>query len=264
MADPETPTSEPPDPIEEPTNETPVDPDIEPIQPEEPLEEPVPIDPTLFQQFGRQAFINLFDGIGHLPNLRPASSPPITGDPEVDDRLRALANQAGYLAQPEPADTSQLVGVHQLQPSAAIAWDELSQAAQAAGHPLIITLGHLSPADQARLFSDQLGSDYSDKSLKSAFAQVMVPGYSRHQTGFVIDIVAANQPDVNFQQADAYAWLAANNFVVAKNFGFIPSQPASNPHGRSEHLIAFELAYFGRQRLLIGSARQLADDSPGG
>ena len=247
--DPEDETSDPEDnPEEDPQDEP--GPDEPP-----PPEEPDPIDPTQFQQFGRQAFINLFDQIGHLPNLTAATSSSITGDADVDQRLRTLANQAGYLSQPVPAGPDQLVGVHQLQPLAATAWDEFSRAAETAGQPLTITLGHLSLVDQARLLTDQLDDDYSDESLRAAFRQVMMPGYSRHQTGFAIDIVAANDSETRFQDTAAYDWLAANNFTIAKHFGFVPSQPDNNSHGRGEHLVAFELVYIGRGQLLVGVAR---------
>ena len=243
-----------PSPIEgeEPTaEEIPVE-DPEPENPPKP--EPVTVDPTMFQQFGRQGFINLFDNISHLPNLTGSSPASITGNEEVDQQLRALAKQAGYLVQPVAADSGQLVGVHQLQPLAATAWSQLEQAALAVDQPLTVTTGYLAPATQAQLLTDQLGGDFAPSSLEAAFRQVMIPGYSRHQTGFALDIVAAADPDSRFQETAAYGWLAADNFALAKHFGFVPSQPDNNPHGQAEHQRAFELVYIGRQHLLIGGA----------
>ncbi len=233
------------------TGENPAE-DPEPENPSKP--EPVTVDPTMFQQFGRQAFINLFDNVSHLPNLTGSSLPSITGNEEVDQQLRALAKQAGYLSQPAPADSGQLVGVHRLQPLAATAWSQLEQAAVAADHPLTITVGYLAPVEQAQLLTDQLGGDLTQSSLEAAFRQVMIPGYSRHQTGFALDIVATADPDSRFQETAAYGWLAANNFALAKHFGFVPSQPENNPHGQAAHQRAFELVYIGRQHLLIGGA----------
>ena len=210
----------------------------------------VEVNPSDFQQFNTQAFINLFDDISHLPNLAEASQPPITGDDQADQKLRAIADSAGYVSQPMVADNSRLVSVHQLQPLLAEQWSQLEQAAAAAGHSLVITTGYLSASDQTNIFLLQIDDDLTDQILTEAVGRVMVPGYSRHQTGFAVDIVDGSSPGAAFAGTEAYNWLSADNFAVAKHFGFIPSRAGVSRHGQAEHQTAFELVYVGRDHLI--------------
>ena len=240
-------TNDPPaddDPIEDPDG----DPDPDDTTPVEP--EPVEFDPSQFGQFSRHEFINLFDDIGGLPNLGQSSLPAITDEVEVDQKLQKIAARAGYVPQPAVVDAGQLVGVHQLQPLLAEHWSQLKQAAVAAGHSLTITTGYLSSADQTVIFLSQLSDDLGDEALAAAATQVAIPGYSRHQTGFAIDIVDSNNPQTPFSQTPAYDWLAADNFTAAKHFGFVPSYAGGSGHGQAAHQTAFELVFVGRDRLL--------------
>ncbi len=247
------------DPAEGPDEQPDPDPadgdqDEEP-DPEDPvLVEPVlvEVNPSDFQQFGTQAFINLFDDISHLPNLAEPSQTLITGDDQADQKLRAIADSAGYIPQPMVADSSQLIGAHQLQPLLAEQWSQLEQAATAAGYSLVITTGYLSASDQTNIFLLQIDDDLGDQILTEAVGQVMVPGYSRHQTGFAVDIVDGSNPGVAFVGTEAYNWLSADNFAVAKHFGFIPSRAGVSHHGQAEHQTAFELVYVGRDHLISG------------
>ena len=225
---------------EEPNPENPIQ--IEPVL--------VEVDPSVFQQFGTQGFINLFDDISSLPNLDQQDQLSITSSDEADQKLRTIAATAGYVPQPMVADSSQLVGVHRLQPPLSEQWSQLEQAATAAGHSLVITTGYLSAADQTNIFLLQIDDDLSDQALAAAVGQVMVPGYSRHQTGFAIDIVDGNNPEVAFVETEAYGWLSADNFAMAKHFGFVPSYSNVSLHGQAQHQTAFELVYIGRDRLV--------------
>ena len=231
------------------------DPDPEPDPEDQAAAEPPPItvDPSEFRHFSVQQFINLFDDINDLPNLSESRLVAVTDNAAADTELQTIATRAGYVPQPTVTDESQLIGTHRLQPLLAEHWTQLEQAATAAGHSLVVTTGYLSGADQANIFRLQLHDDLSQPALAEAAVAVVVPGYSRHQTGFAIDIVDGNRPSTAFSQTGAYDWLAADNFTVAKHFGFIPSHSGLSPHGQTEHRTAFELVYVGRDRLLTSN-----------
>ncbi len=59
-----------------------------------------------------------------------------------------------------------------------------------------------------------------------------VPGYSKHHTGYAIDVRSSTGSGFAFADTEAYRWLAADNFANAKAFGWVPSYPeGSAPAG---------------------------------
>ncbi len=161
-----------------------------------------------------------------LAGLGPEGpAPAITGNAETDARIRAIAEARGYERRAEPSQTLVAVDGYRLQPEAAAAWEALQAEAAAAGHSIILTSGYRSPATQAGLFRSRLRST-SDEEIDRVLATVAAPGYSRHHTGYAIDVKTPTHVLHDFATSGTYAWMAADNWAIAKSFGFIPSYPA--------------------------------------
>jgi D-alanyl-D-alanine carboxypeptidase len=83
------------------------------------------------------------------------------------------------------------------------------------------------------------------------------PGYSKHHTGYVIDLALPGQDHNAFGRSAAYQWLIADNYLVLKSFGFVPSYPEEGPP-QGPNPEAWEYAFVGGaafrcwERILIG------------
>jgi len=160
-----------------------------------------------------------------LPNLEPVSDPPtITGDAELDDHIRTLGEARGYERRAEPAGSLAIADGRYLQPAAALAWEQLQAAAAEAGHSISLTSGYRSTARQRQIWLDQMSST-SDEALDSLMQIVAVPGYSKHHTGYAIDIRSGSAVLHDFANTAAYQWLSADNFANAMRYGWVPSYP---------------------------------------
>ena len=184
------------------------------------------------QRFSSQQFKELLDSVmreATLPNLMTiAHAPEITGDPETDERLRRIAEERGYALQPVVASSNELETVDEklLQPEAAHAYRALREDALEAGHRLELTSGYRGFDVQRYLLFRHLKAPYTDARIYVALRVVAPPGYSRHQTGYAIDVTAEGYGINEFKHSEAYAWLAADDFLQARKHGFIPSYPA--------------------------------------
>ncbi|MEM9464238.1 MAG: D-alanyl-D-alanine carboxypeptidase family protein [Actinomycetota bacterium] len=160
-----------------------------------------------------------------LFNLAPIEDPPpITGNAEVDDRIRAIAVVRGYERRPEPAGPLASADGRSLQTEAAIAWEELQAAAAAAGHSISLTSGYRSAASQARIWNER-STGTSDSDIDTLLQTVAAPGYSKHHTGYAIDLRSGGAVLDAFAATPAYEWLSADNFANAKAHGWLPSYP---------------------------------------
>ncbi len=157
-----------------------------------------------------------------LPGEGPA--PGITGNADLDARIRAIAEARGYQRHAQPDRDLVVVDGFRVQPDAAAAWEALQGAALDAGHSIRITSAYRSPATQAGLFRSRLTST-TDADIDHVLATVAAPGYSRHHTGYTIDIRTPTHFLHDFANSEAYAWLAADNWAAAKSFGWLPSYP---------------------------------------
>jgi zinc D-Ala-D-Ala carboxypeptidase len=158
-----------------------------------------------------------------LEDLPAADLPEVTGDPDLDARIRHVAEGRGY--RPRPVVTEGLVPVdgELLLPEAAEAWTGLQEEAAAAGHHLRLVAGHRDVATQRSLFLARLAG-HDEASIDSCLRWTAPPGYSKHHTGLAVDI-ADRAWSGGFGSSPAYAWLAADDYRNAKRFGFIPSYP---------------------------------------
>lgn len=153
-----------------------------------------------------------------------ATPPPITGSPEVDARIRLLAEARGYQPRLPAIGPLSVVDGQLLQPEAAAAWEQLKAAAGAEGHHLRLVAGFRDIDTQRSLFLRRLGGR-SDAAVEATLRWSAPPGYSKHHTGYAIDITERGSRAGRFASSAAYAWMAGNDYFNAKRFGFLPSYP---------------------------------------
>ena len=180
------------------------------------------------RRFSGRQFKELLDSVT-LPNLvNIADVPAITGEVQTDERIREVAEDRGYRLQPVVATLDELVSVEQklLQPEAARAYGALRAAARQAGHQLILRSAYRGFDVQRYLLFRHLKEPFTSERIRRALRVVAPPGYSRHQTGYAVDLETPGYGINDFKHSDAYDWLAADNFLQAKRHGFIPSYPA--------------------------------------
>lgn len=163
---------------------------------------------------------------GSLGGTSPITAlPVITGSDEIDARIRARAGARGYVPRPLASASLQQVDGQLLQPEAAAAWEQLQAAARVAGHRIRLVAGFRDLDTQRSLFLRRLRG-HSDAAIDSTLKWSAPPGFSKHHTGYAIDITESGSGAGQFGGSAAYTWLASDNYLNAKRFGFIPSYPA--------------------------------------
>lgn len=186
-------------------------------------------------KFTAQFFKNISDTITYdhvSANNTPST---ITGDTEVDDYIRAKAIARGYKLRHQ-ADESRLVNVQgqRLQPEASTSLKQLQAAAKNQGMVVTFVSGYRSIAKQREIFLGKLGNydkqklldGELDAKLDSILEASSVPGYSKHHTGYTVDIACNSYELTNaFMNTTCYKWLAKDNFKNARAYNFIPSYP---------------------------------------
>ena len=183
----------------------------------------------------------------------------ITGNAAVDERIREAAEARGYVRR--PIATVGLVSVdgRELQAPAAEAWTAMKAVAGAEGISLMLTSAHRDLAEQRALFRGRLGGATSDAAIDAALRTSAPPGYSKHHSGYAIDVGQAGALDVGFVNTAAYRWLSERDFARAKLFGFIPSYP-SGGEDMGPDPEAWEFVWIGPGRV----ACAIGDDSTDG
>ncbi|MFO0920455.1 MAG: D-alanyl-D-alanine carboxypeptidase family protein [Candidatus Saccharimonadales bacterium] len=193
-----------------------------------------------FKHFTGEEFKNLYYGVAY-PNTQQITTPiSITGNDEADSRIREFAEERGYkqTSIPQSAivkiDEPRLDGDDLLQPLAALGWKSLKEAAEKDNVDLAITSAYRSPQWQRELFNSrllingitpsQVGAGIQDKAVVSTLEQAAVPGYSRHHTGYTVDLWCDDGSGI-FVNSSCFAWLKADNYLKAKESGWIPSYP---------------------------------------
>ncbi len=179
--------------------------------------------------------------VGRHANLKPAEvAPVVTGNDIADERVRSIARARGYQPQVQLADRADLTFPWSVHRCVVTAWEKLRLEAEAAGHELSIVSGYRSLARQRQIFLSKLyargitpegiAAGEADDELNAILDFSAPPGYSRHHSGFTIDIQSGHSGLNAFGATDAYRWLAANDFLIARRFGFLPSYPEEMPH----------------------------------
>jgi LAS superfamily LD-carboxypeptidase LdcB len=116
------------------------------------------------------------------------------------------------------------------------AWNELQSEAAQAGYSMSIVSAYRSVEDQRVLFLSRLNeagasivdviNGTADELITSVLVTSSIPGYSKHHTGYTLDLACAGYAFEQFRDSPCYVWMSENNYENAKRFGFIPSYPA--------------------------------------
>ena len=193
------------------------------------------------RQFSGKQFQELYESLA-MPNTEHLHAEPIiTGNEQADQRIQQIAENRGYTLRSVPVlpimktNTPGLSDDDLLQPKAYDDWRKLEKAAQKANIPLKFNSGYRSVEWQRRYFLQQLSArgatipaiarGHADRIIESVLEVVAPPGYSRHHTGYAIDLICDDGSGRPFEFTKCFTWLSANNYASAKKFGFIPSYP---------------------------------------
>lgn len=188
-------------------------------------------------QFTPEEFSQLFNNLA-LPNTISFVEPPeITGDISADEKIRNIAEARGYQLQTVPSSELIDLELTTVQKLLVDDWRDLKEAAQNDGIELVIRSGYRSVNAQREIFLRELNSvttDYDaiaegsfDQAINDLLATVAPPGYSRHHSGYTIDI--ADTSATVFEFSGGFNWISSNNYENAKKYGFIPSYPDGSP-----------------------------------
>jgi D-alanyl-D-alanine carboxypeptidase-like protein/S-layer family protein len=184
----------------------------------------VPADIAATTLLDADQFVTAFDtadldGLGAI-----GATPAFTGNASLDHRIEEIATARGYQRRPEADRPLTSIDGRLLQPEAAAAWTALRNAAAADGISMRLTSAYRSVSRQAELFRSLLLGT-TDAAIDATLGIVAPPGYSRHHTGYTIDLGSEGKVLDAFITTAAHEWLSANNFENAKRYGWIPSYP---------------------------------------
>lgn len=197
---------------------------------------------SVLKKFTPQQFKELYRSI-HYPNTQPfVDAPIISGDDQADEVIKNVALKRGFLLTSLPefpiSKTNEplLKGEQDdlLQPLALSAWQNLKQAAKNESINLSLLSGYRSPNWQRDLFMQRLLSNgvtlndvangRANQAVEKTLSLTAIPGFSRHHTGYTIDIHCTNA-GLTFKKTNCFRWLSVNNYENAKKYGWIPSYP---------------------------------------
>jgi LAS superfamily LD-carboxypeptidase LdcB len=196
-----------------------------------------------YKTYSPNGFRTLFESMAARP---PGEAPAVTGQAGADERIARLALARGYRLRAE-ADPARLADTGEgrlLQPPALEAFQRLQAEAAARGRRLQLVSGFRTVARQRIIFLEalaghgreragrvytagEIAAGAADAALEATLAASAPPGFSRHHTGVALDLndPSTGRPFTEFGESETYLWLAADNYLNAKRFGFIPSYP---------------------------------------
>ncbi len=198
------------------------------------------------------------------PNVQSFDEPPsITVSPAADERIRELAEARGYRMTSIPVgaiqkiDEPRLESDNLLQPRAAIAWRDVKAAAAKDGLSLTLISAYRSPEYQRNLFMQrllakgvtvtQIAAGQGDAAVNATLGVTAVPGYSRHHTGYTVDMWCEDGSG-SFLASSCYKWISADNYKHAKEAGWIPSYP-DGVQGQGPEPEPWEYIWAGKENL---------------
>lgn len=206
-----------------------------------PEDDPFDITTKPLKQLKGDGFKDLYMSVA-LPNTQEIIDPPsITGDDAADARIRMRAEARGYKLSRIPMgaiikveNEPRLDGDDLLQPLAADAWSKLREASRREGYPISLLSAFRSPKYQQDLFKERLMSrgvtitqivnGSADAEIDATLQVTAVPGYSRHHSGYTIDLWCEDGSTA-FVESRCYDWISENDYKMAMEFGWIPSYP---------------------------------------
>lgn len=189
-----------------------------------------------FKKFTGQQFEDLYNSFAYPNTELINENTPITGNDKADARIRQLAIAKGYKLRSAPVtDTFKTVqkGM-KLQIRAADGWIALKNRAEKTGLKFSLAAAYRSAEDQKTIFLSKLSNipvgmiaeGKADDSINEVLKRTALPGYSRHHTGYTVDIACLSDPGVKFENSKCFKWLNADNYLNAKKSGWIPSYPS--------------------------------------
>ena len=201
--------------------------DIESTKNEEP--------PKSSSEFTGNEFRLLYDNL-LLDNTDKINEPPtITGNDIADARIRQIAETRGYKIRVEANAPLPIVAGFRLQESLRQPWAEMQQAAINDGINMSIVSGYRTVDDQRELFIsrliargvniDEVAAGLADEQVNTVLIESSIPGYSKHHSGYTIDLLCRGYTFEDFKNSTCNDWLVKDNYANARKFGFIPSYP---------------------------------------
>ena len=189
----------------------------------------------------KPTFCEIFENtnLPNLTSLKHFDNYHICADKKLATIIKDMAKGRGYKIRPIVANTEQLMHLNEeiepikLQIPAVEAWKNLRQTIQQAGFDIKVISGFRDLNYQATLFFKEYKESPSIDTLKKTLKTIAPPGYSKHQTGYTVDIAAITTEKEHkgiykFALSKAYQWLAQNNFENARQHGWLPSYPPDN------------------------------------
>lgn len=208
--------------------------------------------------FSGNEFRLLYDNL-LLLNTEKVDTPPfITGNDIADARIRQLAEARGYKLRSSPTTALPKIDGFQLQATLEKPWKNLQDDALRNGLNMTITSGYRTVEEQRELFLNRLQSEgistssiasgNADEAVTKVLINAAAPGYSKHHSGYVIDLYCEGWEFKNFKNSKCNDWLVADNYRQAKLYGFIPSYPiGADLQGPEPE--AWEYVYVGAELL---------------
>ncbi|MEI6728717.1 MAG: M15 family metallopeptidase [bacterium] len=193
------------------------------------------VDPALYKNFTGPQFKDFYNSFQYTKVTPPSSTPSITGNPQADARVAQLAQTRGYLRRNEAIQSGLIfVDGQKLQPEARQSWLSMKSAAANDGIKLVLVSGFRSVDDQRSLFLEDFGSKFNsdqvvagqaDSFVNSILVTRSIPGFSRHHTGYTLDVGCNSTDLLPFGATACFTWMSQYNYLNSKRFGFIPSYP---------------------------------------
>ena len=189
------------------------------------------------------------------PGLNLVEIPPaITGNDIADTTIRQQAELRGYKLRAEASAQLYLAEGLLVQNPVVEAWKGLKQDVAEAGQEISLTSGFRSIVDQRSLFNSklrELGVSVEDivngiasDEVDEALERVAPPGYSKHHTGYTIDVICTGYAFFSFSDSSCFDIISADNYAIAKKNGFIPSYP-SEANNQGPNPEAWEYVWVG-------------------
>jgi LAS superfamily LD-carboxypeptidase LdcB len=177
----------------------------------------------------------LYDNI-LLPNTNKVNTPPIiTGNDIADARIRVIAEKRGYKLRNVATDTPTYYDGFRLQLNVREAWSRMQKSILNEGLNMSIVSTYRSVEEQRELFLSRLFAEEVnlseiaagtvDEKVDKILTTTALPGYSKHHSGYTIDLLCSGWIFEDFYKSDCNDWLTKNNYENSLKFGFIPSYP---------------------------------------
>lgn len=212
-----------------------------------------------FKTFTPDELYNLYENYDYAFVNDVVKEINLTSVEEVDNYIEKKAQERGYKKRNIAQETRlESVDGQLLQPEARESFQRMKLAAAKDGINLVLVSGFRSPAAQKRIFSnlfsdlysgEQILSGSTDVALDKVLSTSSIPTYSKHHTGYTIDLGCASRELTTFKNTTCFRWLSENNYLNAKKFGYIPSYPSGVSYKQGPNPEEWEYVWIGTELL---------------